>query len=281
MVSRAPLVSIGSLTACTSSSWPRLEEVLDPLAVPALALELGHDDLVDVQEAVLLEADVDEGGLHARQDVVDGAEVDVAGDRAALRALEVDLGDLAVLEDGDPPLARCRPRRAARAWRPAAARACWRPAAAGAGAAGASGRALSRCRPVAASACRLRAACRLLRRPPFVLLRAPRRRAAAPVSPEAASGAGDCGLTARAAAALPRGSPPPSPARRSVGSTSVGGAGACGAGSPASRLAASCFLRRRNQSNGKRSLLVVCARTSSHSRGRLARDEWVSSSGIA
>ena len=39
------------------------------------------------------------------QDVVDGAHVDVAGDRAALGALEVDLGDLVVLEHGDALLA--------------------------------------------------------------------------------------------------------------------------------------------------------------------------------
>ena len=71
----------------------------------ALALELGHDDLVDVEEAVLLEADLDERGLHARQHVVDDAEVDVAGDRAALGPLEVDLGDAVVLEDGDALLA--------------------------------------------------------------------------------------------------------------------------------------------------------------------------------
>ena len=70
-----------------------------------LALELGHDDLVDVEEAVLLEADLDERGLHAREDVVDRAEVDVAGDRAALRPLEVDLGDAVVLEDRDALLA--------------------------------------------------------------------------------------------------------------------------------------------------------------------------------
>src|SRR6266480_5153077 len=43
--------------------------------------------------------------LHPGQDVVDAAEVDVAGDRAALRPLEVDLGGLAVLEDGDAALA--------------------------------------------------------------------------------------------------------------------------------------------------------------------------------
>ena len=57
------------------------DQVGDLLAV-ALALELGDDDLVDVEEAVLLEPDLDERGLHPGQDVVDGAEVDVAGDRA-------------------------------------------------------------------------------------------------------------------------------------------------------------------------------------------------------
>ena len=39
------------------------------------------------------------------QDVVDDALVDVAGDRAAARALDVDLATLAVLDDGDARLA--------------------------------------------------------------------------------------------------------------------------------------------------------------------------------
>src|SRR5262249_31472793 len=64
---------------------PRQEVGDLPLAA---ALELGADDLVDEQEPVLLEADVDERGLHAGEDVVDLPLVDVAGDRAALRALE-------------------------------------------------------------------------------------------------------------------------------------------------------------------------------------------------
>ena len=81
-----------------------LDQVLD-LAAVALALELGHDDLVDVEEAVLLEPDLDERGLHAGQHVVDRAEVDVPGDRSALRTLEVDLGDAVVLEDRDALLA--------------------------------------------------------------------------------------------------------------------------------------------------------------------------------
>ena len=80
------------------------DQVLDLLAV-TLALELGRDDLVDVEEAVLLEADLDERGLHPRQDVVDGAEVDVPGDRAALGPFQIDLGDAVVLEDGDALLA--------------------------------------------------------------------------------------------------------------------------------------------------------------------------------
>ena len=82
-----------------------LDQILD-LARALAALELRADDLVDVEEAVLLEADLDERGLHARQHVVDDAEVDVPGDRAALGPLEVDLGDLVVLEHGDALLAR-------------------------------------------------------------------------------------------------------------------------------------------------------------------------------
>ena len=100
-----------------------LDQVGDLLPVP-LSLELGHDDLVHVQEAVLLEPDLDERRLHPGKHVVDRPEVDVPGDRAPLGPLEVDLGDPVVLEqrdalladvDGDQELAlRLRKRRAAR-----------------------------------------------------------------------------------------------------------------------------------------------------------------------
>jgi hypothetical protein len=80
-----------------------LDQILDLAAVPP-ALELGQHDLVDVKEAVLLQTDLDERRLHARENVVDRAEVDVAGDRAALGALEVHLCYALVLEDGDPLL---------------------------------------------------------------------------------------------------------------------------------------------------------------------------------
>ena len=80
----------------------RLQQLGDALAALAAGaaaaghLDAGHDDVVGVQEAVLLEADVHERGLEAGQDVVDLALVDVADDRARAAALDVDLGDAAV-----------------------------------------------------------------------------------------------------------------------------------------------------------------------------------------
>src|SRR3954471_14294724 len=102
--SRAPLVLSGSLTTWTTTSWPGLSS--SPIDLPLEATRprrgtsdagmadfaAGHDDLVDVQEAVLVEADVHEGGFQARQDVVDAALVDVADDGAAAAPLEVELG---------------------------------------------------------------------------------------------------------------------------------------------------------------------------------------------
>src|SRR6185503_19800866 len=75
-----------------------LEEVGDlrPALLAAAAprrLDARQHDLVDVQEAVLVEADVDERGLQAGQDVVDLALVDVADDGPRAAALEIQLGD--------------------------------------------------------------------------------------------------------------------------------------------------------------------------------------------
>ena len=75
-----------------------LEQVGDLLAALLAAAAAGRidarqHDLVDVQEAVLVEADVDEGGLEAGEDVVDLPLVDVADDRAVAAPLEVQLGD--------------------------------------------------------------------------------------------------------------------------------------------------------------------------------------------
>jgi hypothetical protein len=77
-----------------------LQELGDALALLAAAatpaarhLHTWEDDVIRVQEAVLVEADVHEGGLEAGQDVVDLALVDVADDRAVALALYVELGD--------------------------------------------------------------------------------------------------------------------------------------------------------------------------------------------
>src|SRR6201999_2966258 len=95
----------------------RLDQLVDPRPFAGAAaaarglLAVREDDLVDVEEAVALEADVDEGGLHAGKDVVDLALVDVADDRAAPAALYVQLGDVSFaaflfrLEDGNAGLA--------------------------------------------------------------------------------------------------------------------------------------------------------------------------------
>ena len=66
------------------------------LAAAALDLDAREHDLVDVQEAVLVEPDVDERRLEPGQDVVDLALVDVAHDGAVAAALEVELRDAVV-----------------------------------------------------------------------------------------------------------------------------------------------------------------------------------------
>ena len=113
--SRAPLVFSGSLTTWTTTSWPGLSRSLIFLPPScrgrgAAISTPGQDDLVDVQEAVLVEADVDERGLEPGQDVVDLALVDVAHDGAVAAALEVELGDAVAGGGVLPSRRRRRPR---------------------------------------------------------------------------------------------------------------------------------------------------------------------------
>ena len=68
------------------------------LAVAVLAM---LPDVGDVQERRALEADVDEGRLHAGQHARDPAEVDVADQPARARALDVQLLHHALLEHRD------------------------------------------------------------------------------------------------------------------------------------------------------------------------------------
>ncbi len=75
-----------------------LERVAD--AAGAL-LALGRRDLVDVEEAVLLEPEVDEGGVDAAHHVLDLALVDVAQVGLLVRPLDVDLRQAAVLDQRD------------------------------------------------------------------------------------------------------------------------------------------------------------------------------------
>src|SRR6185437_15314690 len=93
-----------------------LEHVGDVAPVAAAAapapgrLNPREHDLVDMQKAVLLQPDVDEGGLQAGEDVVDAALVDVADNRAAAAALQVELGDLVFAGDRSPGALAAAPR---------------------------------------------------------------------------------------------------------------------------------------------------------------------------
>src|SRR6185436_2890716 len=58
-------------------------------------------DLTGIQHGVAALADVDERGLHARQDVLDATEVDIAGHRGVGLARHVVLDQGAVLKDAD------------------------------------------------------------------------------------------------------------------------------------------------------------------------------------
>jgi hypothetical protein len=58
------------------------------------------EEIRDVEEAVALQAQVDEGRLHARQHAGDAPLVDTARQRVFVGALEVDLDQLAIFENG-------------------------------------------------------------------------------------------------------------------------------------------------------------------------------------
>ena len=68
----------------------------------------GVGEVGDVQEGRLLEADVDEGGLHAREHAHHLALVDVAGDAVVAAALDVELDERGVVENRNPRLPRGR-----------------------------------------------------------------------------------------------------------------------------------------------------------------------------
>ena len=108
--------SAGSRLRSSTSDWRRTAsctsmrssspESKRPAAAALGRLDARQHDLIDVQEAVLLEADVDERRLQARQHIVDLALIDVADDRAVALALQVQLGDPVIPGRLAPP-ARC------------------------------------------------------------------------------------------------------------------------------------------------------------------------------
>ncbi len=83
-----------------------LDRLLERHLLGGLVLEVLEvlDDVGDVEERVALQPEVDEGRLHAGEDLRHAALVDVADDRAMPRPLDPQLDDLSLVEHGDARL---------------------------------------------------------------------------------------------------------------------------------------------------------------------------------
>jgi hypothetical protein len=97
-----PLRLEGILDRLDEDLLARLQQLADPLppGAPRTAatghLDAREDEVVGVQEAIPVDADVHEGGLEAGEDVVDLSLVHVADDRARATPLDIELGDAPV-----------------------------------------------------------------------------------------------------------------------------------------------------------------------------------------
>jgi hypothetical protein len=83
---------------------PLAQDALDRarfVAVVAVAVDAFAPDVGDMEEGGALQADLDEGRLHAGQHPHHAAEIDVADDAAAVGALDVQFLHRALLQQGD------------------------------------------------------------------------------------------------------------------------------------------------------------------------------------
>ena len=98
---RAPPPARAASSASSSSSVGRPARLAgeQPLEVVGRAAHVR-----DVQVRALLEADVDERGLHAGEHALDATLVDVARDATLALPLDVELAEVPVLNERDPGL---------------------------------------------------------------------------------------------------------------------------------------------------------------------------------
>ena len=62
------------------------------------------ENVGDIEEGCFLQTDINEGRLHAREHPDDSAAVDVADNSQFTVALDVELGNVAALQEGNPRL---------------------------------------------------------------------------------------------------------------------------------------------------------------------------------
>ena len=99
---RAPLPTRAASAASSSSSSCEARSVAageQPLEVVGRAPHVG-----DVEVGALLEADIDEGGLHPGEHALDPTLVDVARDPTLALPLDVELAEKPVFYERDPRL---------------------------------------------------------------------------------------------------------------------------------------------------------------------------------
>ncbi len=99
---RAPLPTRAASAASSSSSPGHAPGVA--AGEQPLEIVRGAADVRDVQVGALLEADVDEGGLHPGEHALDPTLVDVARDATLALPLDVELAEIPVLHERDPRL---------------------------------------------------------------------------------------------------------------------------------------------------------------------------------
>lgn len=112
VVRRAPLVPSGSFHHLHHQVLPLAHQLGDVAHVEVFPLVAGdafgmRHDVGGVQEGGLVQADVDECRLHARQDAADAPFIDIADDAAFGFAFDMNLLQNAAIDIGDPRFRRC------------------------------------------------------------------------------------------------------------------------------------------------------------------------------
>ena len=101
-----PLVAARFLGHLHHDRLPGANEALDARPAQLFGkLGVADADVPGVEKGVFVKADVDKGGVHAREDVLDAADIDVPRQLFVALALKIQLGQSPVFKEGQARLA--------------------------------------------------------------------------------------------------------------------------------------------------------------------------------